>query len=342
MMTARRPLGALALAIAALSCGPYPDVAQRLDVTARVAGDTWIAAVGDRTELRVLIVGAPQGDGTVRFAFASVHVKLARGDAVFQRQGRWIEVGSSGATTLHVEHTYSMPDESGESILRRRGTYRSDDAYDVPVTVTRGGGRLVVSGNADVAGTYVPLVEALGALATRTPQDQAACAFHVANVGVLMSQGRIIGFGGPGITQYRSAESFVGTVAGTLRISATLSGGFPPDHSTVTQEYSGFQDNGGVRLDGPMVADADSGGNGHMSGVVTVTITPAAADGTPGAPITGTIDYGGAGVPANALQLVNGNAEGGYYTLAIAGGGTALVQPQTPPSPSVSDCLGLP
>jgi hypothetical protein len=154
---------------------------------------------------------------------------------------------------------------------------------------------------------------------------------------MLMSEGRVLGFGGPGITQYRDPETFVGTVAGSLRISASLSGGFPPDHSTVTVQYDAFQDLGGVRVDGPMITDANSGGNGLMSGVVTFTITPAAADGTPGTPITGTIDYG-----ANAVVISNGSAVDGFYTVSIDGGGAALVPPAARPSPSVSDCLALP
>jgi hypothetical protein len=79
-----------------------------------------------------------------------------------------------------------------------------------------------------------------------------------------------------------------------------------------------------------------------MSGVLTFALEPLALDGSAAAPITGTIDYGGAGNPADAVQISRGNATGGVYVTSIDGGGTARVSPETAPSPSVSGCLGLP
>ena len=338
---------AVLLAIAAAACGPYANVAQKLDVTARVAGDTWIAAVGDRTELRVLLVGKAQSEGSVPFAFSSVHVPRSSGSTVTTLQGTWVEVGSAGATTLHIEHEYTLPDEAGAYILNRRGTYRDDVQYAIQLTVTRSAGQLIVAGDPSLAGTYVPLVEALGRLGKDTEQD-AACAFQVSNLGMLTSEARIIGFGGAGLTQYDRPETYIGTVAGSLRISMALSGGFPPSHSTATIQYSGFEDVGGVQVDGPMITDADSSGSGQMSGRMTFAFRPMAADGTPGTPITGWIDYGGnaspqgADDPANAIQIVRGDPLGGLYTVAIDGGGIAQVPPATPPSPALAECLALP
>jgi len=74
-----------------------------------------------------------------------------------------------------------------------------------------------------------------------------------------------------------------------------------------------------------------------MSGVLTFALTPLALDGSAAAPITGTIDYGGAGNPADAVQISNGNAVGGVYVTSIGGGGSARVSPQTAPAPSMSE-----
>ncbi|HEX9050243.1 MAG TPA: hypothetical protein VF841_06880 [Anaeromyxobacter sp.] len=346
MSAGRRALRgrALLLALAAASCGPYANVAQKLDVTARVAGDTWIAN-GGPDEVRILIVGKPSAEGTAPFSFSSVYEPISAGTSVSTLQGTWVEVGTAGAATLDVEHSYSYPDESTVPILQRNGTTRSDDRFPIQVTVARSAGRLAVSGDARVAGTYVALTEALGHLGTAAPSD-AACAFHVANLALLRSQGRIIGFGGAGILQYQQAETYIGTVAGTVEISMS---GFTSN--TTTLQYAGFEDIGGVVVDGPMKTDANSSGDGHMYGRMTFAFSPIAADGTAGTPITGWIDYGGDATPlgpndpTNAIQISYGNPVGGHYIVAIdpAGvGGTAQVGPQDPPSPSVSQCLALP
>ncbi len=336
MRTASRLGGAALLAVALGACGPYAEVAQRLDVTARVAGDTWIAAGADRTELRVLLVGTPGTDGTAPFAFTAMQMPLSRGTSAITLQGRWTEVGAGGATTLLVEHAYTLPDEGSVSVLSRRGAWREDVRRTVRLTVTRDAGRLIVAGDDQLAGTYVALGEALGRLGSAAERD-AACAFQVANLDIRSSEIRIIGFGGPGMTQYQGAETFVGTVAGSMRVSMS---GFL--HNTTTITYGAFEDLGGVRIDGAQITDADSGGDGHMSGVLAFALLPRAPDGAAAAPITGTIDYGGGGDADDAIRISSGNAAGGVYLTSIAGGGSARVRPETPPSPSVSECLALP
>ena len=139
------------------------------------------------------------------------------------------------------------------------------------------------------------------------------------------------------MTQYQQAETYIGTLAGSLRVSMS---GFA--QNTTTIRYSDFEDLGGVRVSGPQITDADSGGDGHMSGVLTFVLAPVASDGSAGTPVTGTIDYGGAGNAADAVQISNGNAVGGSYITSIDGGGSARVSPATAPSPSVSECLALP
>lgn len=333
----RRRGRAALLALALGACGPYAEVAQKLDVTPQVPAHTWIAAVGpERTELRVLLVGDPGDDGSAAFAFTAMQMPISRGTSAITLQGTWTEVGASGAAELQIQHAYTLPDESSVSVLSRRGAWREDVRRDVRLTVTRDAGRLIVAGDAELDGTYVALAEALGRLGFATERD-AACAFQITNLGIRSSEIRIIGFGGPGMTQYHTTATYVGTIAGSLRVSMS---GFLDNTTTI--EYSAFEDLGGVRVSGPQITEADSGGDGHMSGVLTFTLEPHAPDGSAAAAITGTIDYGGAGNPAEALQISNGNAVGGVYVTSIAGGGSARVSPETAPSPSVSDCLGLP
>lgn len=325
------------VALALCACGPYAEVAQKLDVTPRVAGDTWIAAVGPaRSEVRVLLVGKPGDDGSAAFAFTSMHMPISCGTSATTLQGRLTEVGASGATMLHVEHAYTLPDERHVPILSRRGVSRDDEPYGIWLTMTREGGRLIVEGNAALDGTYGALGEALAGLGSATSRD-AACAFQIANLGIRSSEIRIIAFGGPGMTQYQQPETYVGTISGSLRVSMS---GFT--HNTTVIDYSSFEDLGGVRVSGSQITEADSGGDGHMSGMLTFGFAPVASSGSAAAPVTGTIDYGGAGDPADAVQISNGNATGGVYVVSIDGGGSARVSPATAPSPSVWECLRLP
>lgn len=331
----RRSGRLLLLATALGACGPYGELAQRLDVTARIAGDTWIAAVGaGRAEIRVLVVARPDARGAAPFAFTSMP-----GPSAVTLQGTWTEVGAGGDVTLRVAHTYTLPDESGRAPLNRVGAQRDDTGRTLHVTVAREAGRLVVAGDPLLAGTYAGLTDSLARLGTATERD-AACAYQVASLAVESSEVRIIGFGGPGMLQYQRPQTYVGTVAGSVRVSMS---GFL--QNTTRIEYAGFSDQGGVTLTGPQITEADSGGDGHMSGMVAFSLAPSATD--PSAAftaITGRIDYGGAGNPADAVQISGGNPAGGYYVTSLDGGATARVPATavTAPSPSVADCLGLP
>jgi hypothetical protein len=326
---------ALLVSLALAGCGRYAELAQKLDVTTRIAGDTWIAAVGPgRSEVRILLVGTPDAHGGAPFAFTAMP-----GPSALTLQGTWTEVGAGGDVVLRVAHTYTMPDESSRGPLNRTGSQRDDSPRTLHVVVTRDADRLAITGDPQLAGSYVGLAPALARLGTATARD-AACAYQVASLAVESSEVRIIGFGGPGMLQYQQPETYVGTVAGTVRVSMS---GFLQNSTRI--EYGAFSDQGGVVLTGPQVTDADSSGNGHMSGVVTFALTPAPLDpATAATSITGRIDYGGAGNAADAVQISGGNPSGGFYVTSIDGGGTARIPATavTVPSPSVAECLALP
>lgn len=336
---ARGRRGAVLVALALCACGRYAELAQKLDVTAHIAGDTWVAAGANRLETRILLVGAPDANGVAPFQFTSisapVHADGTAGSAVRSLQGTWTET-ASGDATLRVAHTYLMPDESHRGILSRVGARRSDDPITLRVSVARAADRLVVTGDPGLAGAYVGLAAALrslGPAATANP----ACAYQVFSLAIQSSEARIIGFGGAGMTQYQRAATYVGAVAGSVRVA--VSGNSPV---TTRIDYAGFEDQNGVVVAGPQVTTSSWSGDGHMDGVMTFTFAPQGLDPGQATTLTGAIDYGGGGNPADAVQITSGNTSGGYYVARIDGGGTARISAVAPPSPSPADCLSLP
>jgi hypothetical protein len=326
--------GALAVVAGLGACGPYAQLAQKLDVTAQIAGDTWIAAAGPgRSATRILLVARPDADGNAPFAFS----ELPSGAKVDTTtiQGTWTEVGSAGDVTLHVAHSYVLPGDNS-------GARRDDSSRTIRITATRVGSQLVLTGDPALAGTYVGLAEALRKLGAPA-QVSAACAFLIPNLAVMTADIRIIGFGGNSMYQYQRPATFVGTIAGSVRVGVDISLTGNNAHTTIG--FSGFQDFGGVTLDGTQVTDTSLAANGHMSGVLRFALTPAAPDPTGvSTPIQGSIDYGSA-QPGNAIQINNGYPTGGSYLMSVDGGVSNVLVPVdivNTPSSAVADCLALP
>lgn len=329
-MTRARTLaaaGALAAAVALGACGPYAPLAQKLDVTAQIAGDTWVAAVGPgRTGVRVLVVARPDAEGNAPFAFSDLPSGTATTNTI---QGTWIETGSAGDVTLRLRYAYTLPADGNSQ--------RVPTTQIIRLTASRDGNRLVLSGDPALAGTYVGLAAALRDLSPATERG-ATCTFQIANLAVMTSQIRILGFGSNTMLEYRDPATYVGTVAGTVTVSVSVS--LTGNHARTTITYGAFQDFGGVALDGSQYTDTTLSGDGQMSGVLRFTLTPAAVDpGGVATPIQGSIDYG-----ANAIQIRNRGPAGGAYAVSIDGGGTAVVPytAVTTPSSAVADCLALP
>lgn len=332
-MRALAIVAALAAALAAGGCGPYAELAQKLDVGAViVGGETWISTAPSASgeEVRVLLLGdPPAAGGRAGFAFTAITLDIAAGRAVWSTQGDWPGDPAAPTLELHERLLYQLDDQRGTKLLERSGATRQDVNRTVTLGQSRADGRLVLTGDASMAGTYVLLPAALAARGSSTVDD-AACAFQLANLAVLSSQARIIGFGGVGMTQYSEPESFVGTVAGDVRVA--LSHKITSPTTDIT--YTGFTDFAGVAIAGTQTTRVDTSGDGSMSGTVTFSLQPEA----PLPAITGTILYG----PGDdAIQISSGFASGGRYVVTLDGGGTARVDPVGAPSPSVSQCLGL-
>lgn len=340
----RRASHALLAALALGACGPYAQLGQKLDVIEQFSGDSWIAAAGaDRSETRILTLEKPGGNH--RFAFSALQLY-----SVVTLHGTWTE-SAGGQVELRVEHTFTFPDERWKSVSDRFGAQRDDGVHLAYVTVSRSGGQLVITGGDpgfagipfSLAGTYVGLPRALSRLGTATEHD-AACAYQVASLAVHSSEARIKDFGSARMTQYATSGGarFVGTLAGYQNVSLS---GFTS--VTTTIRYSGFSDQEAIVLDGTQYTDANLSGNGHMHGAVSFTLSPVPLDPASAAtlaPITASIDYGGAGTSSDAVQITNGNPTGGFYVTTLAGGPTARIPALnvTATSPSVADCLSLP
>ncbi len=327
-----RRAAAVLLGLALGGCGPYAELAQTLDVGATSAGgQAWISASG--TQARVLLLGPPDpAGGPAAFAFTSMSLPIAAGTAVWSAQGEWTGAATDPSITLRERLLYRMDDERGTPLLQRHGATRTDVDRSLSFGQSRAGGRLVLTGDASIAGTYLLLPDALARLGSSSATD-AACAFHLANLAVLSSQVRIIGFGSAGMTQYKTPASFRGTVAG--RVDVSVSGTFS---ATTDITYVQFSDFPGVRIDGTQTTHVNASGDGSMSGTVALALLPS----PPASELDGTISYGSAADPGDAIQISNGSPSGGNYVVNLAGGGSAKVSPVGTPSPTVGDCLGLP
>jgi len=311
----------------ALGCGPYAEVGQKLDVALTFASaQSYVTAPG--TEARILVLGRDASGSPSGFALSSLELPQAAGISGRTLEGSWSESG--GSLVLKVMLDYEMPDERGEGLLNRAGSTRTSVNQTKTLGAVTSGDTLTLSGDSTWEGTYVLLTDALAALGTSTAAD-ADCAFLVANLAVLTSEVRIIGFGGPGMLQYNSPFTYVGTLSGGVEVG--LSGGLFTT-STTDINYMSFSDFSGVSLDGEQITYADSGGNGHMQGTVAFTFEPT-TNGAPGTEVTGSIKY-------DAVQIGSGVASGGTYLVALAGGGTDNIDPVTAPAESLASCLALP
>jgi hypothetical protein len=319
------PLAAALASLGIAAClGPYAQVGQKLDVAETFAsGETWISYVG--TEIHLLVLGRDRGGAPIGFALSSFDVSETAGVSGRMLRGTWSE--ASGTLRLAERLEYTMPDERDKGLLNRAGSQRNDVDRSLVLSAARTPTTLALGGDAAWAATYALLPAALANLGTATADD-AACAFHLANLAVMTSQVRIIGFGGPGMLQYHNPQDFVGTLSGFVHVKTGV-----PSPTDIT--FDGYSDFSGVELDGLQHTNAGLSGDGDMAGTVDFTFRP---DGAP--PIHGTILYGDGG--PDSLQIKNGIAVSGHYLVTFDDGVSAKVSPVGPPTPNIAKCLGLP
>ncbi len=316
----RRPLLAAAAlgAVGLLAClGPYPNIGEKLDVTSRVSGTSYITL--DAGNARVLVLAPLDGGQSAPFT----RIDEFQPRAVETLQGTWSDPGMDIAFSTTT--VFTLPDESAKSISSRRGATRKTlspprlseatlDAVSAEV--------LELSGPAEVAGSYRTLVSRTAAV-SGTDATSPACAFHLANLAVESSEVRIPGFNSPGLTQYLNREEpFLGILSGTVTIG--LVGLFSPVSTIRFANYADFE---GVVLNGEQISSTDTSGNGGMSGVLGFRIE---RQGLP--PLEGSVDY-------REVKLTGGNESGDY--LVTLDGGTETRVPTGHRIPSLEECLAL-
>lgn len=304
--------------LATMAClGPYPNLGEKLDVTGKVAGTSYIAL--DAGAARILVL-APR-DGGQASPFTRIDESQPR--AVETLQGDW----SDDATQITISTlvVFTMPNEASLPVSQRRGATRQELSPPRVSSATidaADGGTLDLSGSPELDGHYRSFLDRT-AVIEGTDATSTACAFYLANLAVESSEARIPGFNSAGLTQYLNREEpFAGILSGSVTIS--LANLFSPVTTNTFRNYADFE---GVTLDGVQISTTDSSGNGSLSGVLEFRI-----DRRDLPPIDGRVDYG-------EVSLSGGN-EGGNYLVTLDGGTTVQV-PTGRRNPSLEQCLGF-
>lgn len=306
------------LAMGTVAClGPYPNIGEKLDVTGKVVGTSYIAL--DAGGARILILAPLDGGQTAPFT----RIDESQPRAVQTIQGDWSD--DAREITVATDVVFTMPNEASLPVNKRRGATRKELS---PPGVTQAsieatdGGVLDLSGSPDIAGQYLALLDRT-ALIDGTDATATACAFFMANLAVESSEARIPGFNSAGLTQYLNREEpFAGILSGSVTIS--LVNLFSPVATNTFRNYADFE---GVTLDGVQISSTDSSGNGGLSGVLGFRID---RRGLP--PLEGWVDYG-------EVRLTGGN-ESGNYVVTLDGGTTVRV-PTGTRNPPLEQCLGF-
>lgn len=299
---------ALLLAAAALSLaciGPYPNLAEKVDKNPVIGTDstTWILAEEERTQL--LVLARPDAAGGA-FSLATV---TRRGDASVQTGSYTFDAGS-GRIELLALLLQERLNEAGTPVTSQHGSTSKNLHVSFTSDALATGDRLVLSGDARLAGSWLRLEAALLALAPGG-EPEAECALRLVNLDVLITLARVPAFGGAGSIEYAfHPATFQGTLQGSffVQVDSLLS-----PHTTVT--YTSLVDFGGLRLDGDYHTQTNTSGDGYMFGSLGVTLI-----GPAGQPVVvGAVRWGQEGGGGDSLQLTSGVTSGGRYHVTIAG-----------------------
>ncbi len=188
--------------------------------------------------------------------------------------------GESYRGTWSTSYLYDFIREPDKGILARRGAQRSP--YPLPEGATppslprvpvdeaqplereiefyREGNRLrfIVDGNAKWFEEFGPLADSLDP----NDPDQLTYFVRMANIGLLVSQVRVIGFGASGMTGYSQAKDFAGLMTGNLNVGINVKLG----KVNATLDYAEFSDIPGLNLDGAQLVNVSWSGDGNMDG----------------------------------------------------------------------------
>ncbi|MBC7171060.1 MAG: hypothetical protein H5U40_01455 [Polyangiaceae bacterium] len=175
------------------------------------------------------------------------------------------------------------------------------------IVVGLDGERRRLANLADVIGAIDPATEA-----------GAKHAYQLMTMSLYSSQSRISGFGGRGMTSYKTKTVFLGMAysgTATNESSIWVKSNLDPN---ATMSYYGFQDLNGIVLDGVQFTDITNlSGDGLMSGELTIALTGRDAMGSP-VVLDALIDYA-------TVEVHGGLADGGNYTFSVNDGPAVLI-----------------
>lgn len=266
---------------------------------------TWLRSTEDGTEIVLLGRADPTAEVEPGRDACFGHGFVAHdGSTLFDFGSYTLDDEGKGTAVHQLEYELTYQPEL--SILDRDGAFRTDLAAPVArrIQITRDGSGILLTLD-DATHHMTSLGEVVEAVDVTT-QAGAEDVFRLFNLPLLTSQARLLGFGSAGMTQYVGLTAeFGGTVRSRFTVSvASL---LNPD---TTISYFQFEDLTGVVIDGIQLTDVDTSGNGSMSGILSFVMR--GTGGATDAVIRGGLDYDG-------LQIGDGFAAGGGYTLTIDG-----------------------
>ncbi len=220
-------------------------------------------------------------------------------------EGNFLADGLGGGT-WEIPQMYEFVHETGARILDREGsqTFELDPHEIHNVAMTASAGDLTLSVDGDEL-HYRNLMDVIAGI----PKDQTGATImgQLLNVGLLVSQARVRGFGGAGMTEYiQTPKDFRGLIAGSIHVSGSIGAG----NVNMTVDYREFSDFTGMSLSGPQIVDVSWAGNGNMKGASDFVIQLDPRD--PSQTLVGRFDYDG-------VTIMDGFGDGGAGTLTLNG-----------------------
>ncbi len=266
---------------------------------------TWLRSTAEGTE--ILLLGRPEPTAVVPLGQSACYGRgFVAHDSSTRLEFGSYTLGANGEGLAVHELVYTFPHEPDISVYSRDGAVRTD--LDAPVdqrlSIEPDGAQLIVTidGEPRRMTALGAVVEALDI----TTQAGAEDVFRLYNLPLFTSQTRLLGFGSTGMTQYvGTTAEFGGAVRNrfTVNVEALL------DPNTLISYYQ-LEDLTGIVIDGPQTTDVDTGGAGMMRGVLNFVMR--GAGGATDVIVRGSVDYA-------ALEIYDGMAAGGSYTLSLDG-----------------------
>lgn len=279
-----RILVALFGGLTMLGCDPngYPHLGENFDVSAACSASStsWIRqsldpSAGETEEdqlfTEVLILGHGMTDDDPATVGCMYLVGLTRPGSALMDQGLF-QFDGSGMTkgTWTVDYGYDFTRQPGTSLLERNGSFRIEvlPPEQRSIELIRRDDQLVLTVNGE-SKTFESLTAIAESLDVRDP-NELRYFVRLLNVGLLTSQIRVLGFGGPGMRSYTEPANFAGLVsgeAGRLFVGVDVSIG----NVNATLDYQEFSDIPGMTLSGPQLVNTNWQGDGNMGGTQSVS-----------------------------------------------------------------------